>query len=136
MIDNSWCFDLEPLLFTKVKAEGTKLLKTKFPKIVFTNTDVNKGTPIYPCVYIHTISGFETGNDIENSTVNAVNYSMQVDVVTDSSQSDCRYISGVIGTVFRSLGFTISTFPISDNGSAYYRYVMRVQRVIGHGDKF
>ena len=136
MIDNSWCFDLEPLLFTKVKAEGNKLLKAKYPKIVFTNTDVNKGTPIFPCVYIHSINGTETGNDITNNTINAVNYTMQIDVVTDTSQSDCRYISSVIGVVFRSLGFTVATFPYSENGSAYYRYVMRVQRIIGHGDKF
>lgn len=136
MIDNSWCFDIESLIFTKVKAEGNKLLKTKFPKIIFTNTDVNKGTPIYPCVYIHQINSSETGNDIEGHTINAIDMTMQIDVVTDTTQSDCRHISSVIGVIFKSLGFQVRSFPFTENGSAYYRYVMRVQRVIGHGDTF
>lgn len=135
-VDNSWVFSLETTIFTKIKSEGLKLLKDKYPKINFTTSSVNMGSPIFPTVYVHELAGREIGQDLTNKTINAVVESLQVEVITDTSQSDCKYIASVIGSLFKSLSFSVDSFPSFENGSSYYRTVMRVSRTFGQADTF
>lgn len=135
MIDNLWAFELESLIYSKVKAKAKDQLISKFPKINFTTSDKNDGEPIYPTVYIHELPGVEQGKDLENKSINAVTETIQVEVITNTSQSDVKKISGVIAQIFKDMSFQVDSFPTFDNGTSYYRGIMRVSRMIGHGDK-
>lgn len=135
MIDNSWVTDLESKIFTRIKTEANKKLKDKFPNINFT-TATNRGEPVFPTVYVHELPGVEVGQDTENATINATNYSMQIEVITDKSQKDAKYIMNVVQTIMKSMYFSINAFPNFDNGTSNYRMVMRCNRIIGQGDVF
>lgn len=135
-MDNTWAFNLGTVIFSKVKAESLLKLKTKYPSIVFTTSDRNKGNPVYPTVYIHELPGAERSDDLRGITINAVNETIQVEVITDSSQSDARYIMSIVGSIFKSMGFQINNMPNFDNGATYYRLVMRCQKLIGSGEHF
>lgn len=133
--DNSWVLNLESKIFTRVKVEAKKKLNTKFPNINYT-TSTNMGTPIYPTVYVHELPGVELGQDTLNETINAVNETIQIEVITDKSQKDAREIMNVIVGIMKSMFFNVNTFPSFENGTSYYRLVMRCSRTIGHGDVF
>lgn len=134
MADVEWAFELENLIYSKVKASATKVLKTKFPKIYFTTSNMNKGEPIYPTVYIHELPGTEMGADLNGQDINAVMETIQVEVISDTSQEDVSYITKVIAGIFKKMRFQVLSMPEFDNGSTYYRKIMRCRRVIGNAD--
>ncbi|MDO4802104.1 MAG: hypothetical protein Q4A15_08055, partial [Prevotellaceae bacterium] len=135
MTDNTWAFNLETTIFSRVKAEALIQLRQKYPKIFFTTSDRNKGEPIYPTVFIHELGGQERNADLNSQSINLVLETLQVEVITDTSQSDCNYIVSVLGSIFKNMRFEIKQMPNFDNGNTYYRKVMRCQRLIGKADR-
>ncbi len=136
MIDNSWVFDLETKIYSRVKVNALKKLKDKYPKINFTTSDRNQGDPIYPTVYIHELPANEIGKDITGDAINGVSYTMQVEVIADTSQEETKEIMKVIMLEFKKLKFNINVFPSFENGNTYYRSVSRCQRIFGCNDIF
>lgn len=134
MADVEWAFELENLIYSKVKVEATKVLKPKFPKIYFTTSNMNKGEPVYPTVYIHELPGTEMGADLNGQDINAVMETLQVEVISDTSQADVSYITKVIASIFKSMRFQIMSMPEFSNGETYYRKIMRCRRIIGNAD--
>lgn len=136
MVDNSWAFDLGTLIYTKVKTMAMEKLKTQYPSISFTSSDLNDNSANFPTVYIHEIGGIEQGQDLENNTINAVLETMQVDIYVNTKQNDAKRIMSVVASCFKELGFSIIAMPEFQNTSTVYRSTMRVRRMIGSGDKF
>ena len=133
-MNNSWIFDIENIIFTKVKKVVSDELSGKYPKLKFTTTDNASGSPTFPCVYIHELPGVERGGDLENKSINAVLYTMQIDVFANSSQEDAKRVMRSVVLAFKELGFTIYQMPEFKNESSIYRQVVRVRRLIGNGD--
>lgn len=131
-----WFFDLEGEIFTKVKTEATKQLKDKYPDITFTSTDRTADSQThYPTVYIQELSGSERGADLEGKAVNAVYYAQQVEVITNKSQAEAKTVMAVIASIYKNMSFQIVATPSFNNGTNFYRCVMRVNRTIGANDK-
>lgn len=133
---NSWAFELESKIFSIVKARTEKALLKEFPNARYTVTSLPKGDfTQYPTIFIHELPSDEVGNDLDNTTINALLYTMQIEVYTNTSQSDARQISAYIGNAFKQLHFEVTSMPeFSANGQTYYCSIMRVRRVIGSGD--
>lgn len=135
MIDNTWIFDIESIVFSKVKNKAEKQLKDKYPNIVFTTTDkpVDSSTS-YPTVFIQELAGAERGQDLEGKTINGIMYSSQVEVITNKSQREAKAVMAVIASIYKELCFEIASTPSFNNGSNYYRCIIRVSRIFGQGD--
>lgn len=131
---NSWFFDIENLVFTNIKVNASKKLKDKFPNINFTTSNRTQGSPIYPTVYIHENAGQEKGQDLENKTINAVLSNIQVEVITDTSKDDAKKIASVCTDILKSMSFDITSLPVFEEGSSYYRLIMRCSRTFGNAD--
>lgn len=134
-MNSSWVFDLESMIFSKVKNYADKELKSKYPSITFTTTDkpVDSSTS-YPTVYIQELSGSERGRDLEGTSVNGLYYSMQVEVITNKSQKEAKAVMAVLAEAYKAMRFEIVSTPSFNNGANYYRCVMRVNRIIGKED--
>ena len=134
MVNNNWFFDIENVVFTNIKVNATKKLKDKFPKINFTASNRTQGSPIYPTVYIHENAGAEKGNDLENKTINAVESNIQIEVITDTSKDDAKKIASVCSGIIKNMSFDITSLPVFEEGSSYYRLIMRCSRIFGNAD--
>ena len=134
MFNNNWFFDIENVVFTNIKVNATKKLKDKFPKINFTTSNRTQGNPIYPTVYIHENAGSEKGNDLENKTINAVESNIQIEVITDTSKDDAKKIASVCADIMKNMSFDITSLPAFEEGSSYYRLIMRCSRIFGNAD--
>lgn len=132
-MDNEWAFNLEYVIMTIVKTKIETALKTDYPNIFITNNGKSTAKPVFPTVYIHELPGTEK-SDLEGSAINAVLESFQVDVTTNTSQSDAKKVCAVVAQIFKELRFQISSMPeISDDGETY-RSTCRVRRWIGADD--
>ena len=131
MSDNSWAYDLGTVVFSIVKAKAKPKLESKYPTIYFTSNGKKLSDAIFPTVYIHRTA--ERGADLEGLSINATLETFQVDVFTNTSQSDVGRIMSVVADVFKEMRFKVIALPEFNEGDTY-RSTARFQRVIGAND--
>lgn len=134
--NNSWTDDIENIIFTRIKKYGKDKLSNIYPDILFTTTNKNSGTPTFPTVYVHAIGGSERGADLEGKTINAILYSVQIDVYHDKRQDDVKKIMSVMKDIMKGMSFNVISLPENTfESSSVYRSTARFRRTIGSGDK-
>ena len=76
------------------------------------------------------------GMDIENSGINAVLETIQVDVTTNQSMKDCTHVMTEVITQLKALHFNITALPtyLIENENVY-RGIVRARRLIGSDDE-
>lgn len=131
----NWVIDLDNIIFTRVDVKLKNALGTKYPDLYVTNSDLNTGVAKFPTVYLHVMSGIEQGNDLDGSTINAVLYSIQLEV-TSTSQTHTKEVMAELISIFKQMRFQVIAMPEFKNQNTLYRQVCRVRRVIGANDKF
>lgn len=141
MTDNQWVFDLETNVYSNLISIAKPLLKAKYPKLDFDAafTTVQKNLdkdPVFPTIYVHEMPGIEVGADLEGNSVNAVQETFQVDVITNTSQSQAKSIMAIVASAFKQMRFQITAMPEFKNDSEKkFRSVARFRRVIGANDR-
>ena len=137
---NPWYMDIEPKVFTLIKARTYPKLVKKYPSILFTSIDSLPTNETYShTVYIHELGGSELGADLEGKGVNAYECTFEVKIsVTEqdkvSKKSDVTAITGYITEAFKDLGFKIVTMPTVNISASAYTVPIRLRRVIGAND--
>lgn len=139
--ENQWAYDLESVIFTKIKASATKKIlaikdakgNQKYSSVLITNDSISTADAVFPCVYVHEMAGVERGADLVGATINAVQETFQVDVTTNTKQSDAKQVMAVMCDEFKKMQFQITAMPEFDNDSVY-RCTMRCRRIIGAND--
>lgn len=129
-----WTSDIESMVFTRVKAKGNNALKSKYPNIYFTTSDKTQKQPQFPTVYLHEVGSVERGMDLENTEINAVLNTIQVDVTDNESQGRVKEVMNNIVKTMKSMGFTVISLPEFQNTNDIYRQTARFRRMIGKGD--
>lgn len=122
MADNQWVFDLETNIFSNVATIAKPKLKKKYKSMNFDTafTTVEKNLdkdPVFPTIYIHEMPGLERGADLEGTSVNAVQETIQVDVITNTKQSDAKGIMAILADAFKQMRFQITAMPEFKNDS-------------------
>ena len=131
---NQWAYDLEKKIFSIVKSRAYEKLKTKYPNVYITDIEKNTSKAVFPTVYIHELSGVEKASDLEGFCINAVQETFQVDVITNTSQSDANKVMAVVADEFKRLCFKITAMPEFEGTGETYRSTMRVRRIISAND--
>ena len=133
MSDNSWAYDLGTVVFSIVKAKANPKLESKYPTIYFTSNSKKLSEATIPTVYIHRMTAAERGADLEGLSINATLETFQVDVFTNTGQSDAGRIMSVVADAFKEIRFKVIALPEFNEGDTY-RSTARFQRVIGAND--
>lgn len=131
---SDWSQDVDSMVFSLIKARFSTKLKTKYPNIRFTNQDSSGSSAKFPTVKIKLTTMNERGQDLENTSINAVDAIFQVDVMTNISQSEANEVMTELLSLFKALRFNISTIPILSKEGDIYRSTMRCRRIIGSND--
>lgn len=129
-----WTSDIESMVFTRIKAKGNKALKSKYPNIYFTTSDKAQTNPKFPTVYLHEVGSIEQGMDLENTEINAVLNTIQVDVFDNESQERVKEVMSNIVKTMKSMRYTVISLPEFQNTSSTYRQTARFRRMIGKQD--
>jgi hypothetical protein len=129
-----WTSDIQASVFTRIKAEGTKKLKTKYPNINFTTSSKQLSEPKFPTVYVKRMQGSEQGSTLDGKTVNAILSTFQIEVTDNSSDTVSQYVADVIYEIMKSMCYQALGEPFADNSGDTYRNVARYQRIVGYND--
>lgn len=130
-----WTTSISSKVFTIIKAKATTKLNTKYPDINFTTSSSVSSEPKFPTVYIKQMQGAERGQDLEGTEVNAVLSSFQIEVVTNTNDTDAREVASVVADIMKSLRYQMIGEPYADNTSSdTHRNVARYQRIVAFGD--
>lgn len=112
-------------------------LIAKHPKFTddnFTSLDVQESTAVFPMIKIKVASMPERGMDFEGDTINAVDTTFQIDVMTNKSQDTANKIVEEIIPIMKRMRFQITSMPISSKEGDVFRSVIRCKRSVGSGD--
>ena len=133
----SWVYDRQTTIFSKVRAMLLSNLKDKYKDLYVTEDNATPTKAKFPTVYISFIGAPERGQTLVNTTVNAVEMTVEVHVKVTTAQGITvnQEVAWEVVDAFKSLGFnvTLPNMAIS-NIDGIYESVSRYTRVIGNGD--
>jgi hypothetical protein len=81
------------------------------------------------------MSSPEEGNDLENTTINGVLATFQIETNDNQSQTRAKEVMNEIVGIVKEMRFSIIAMPEIKNTDSTYRCVMRCRRIIGNLDK-
>lgn len=125
---------LESQILTRIKTQFPEKVKEKYPDLNFTTSDRSSANPKFPTVYVHEMGGSETANDMENTEVIAVISSFQIEVTTNTKQSDAKTVMDEIVKIMKRMRFSIIAMPEFQNTESTFRSVARFRRKIAEDD--
>lgn len=132
--ENQWAFDLETKIFSVIKSRAEGKIKVKYPNAYVTNISKTTTKATFPTVYIHELPGAEIGADLEGISMNGIRETFQVDVTTNTSQSDAKRVMAIVADEFKQMRFQITAMPEFGDTGDTYRSTARFSRVIGAND--
>ena len=136
-MSSMWVFDKQTTIFSKARAILLSRLKSKYNDLYITEDNATPTKPRLPTVYINFIGAPERGQTRENTTVNAVEMTVEVHVKVSTAQGVTvnQEVAWTVVDAFKSMGFnvTLPNMAIS-NIDGVYESVSRYTRVIGDGD--
>lgn len=133
MADDKWFSQLESRIFTLVSYRVKKALSTKYPKIKYTAEGQSDSSPHFPTWYMHEIQNVETGQDLENSEINAVMQSIEI-IVYAKDKKEAKEIMTESVVQMKALRYNVVAMPIITTDGNVYSNIARFRRIIGAGD--
>ena len=137
-MDSNWYSKIEPTIITRLQyyLRGSPL----FENLVCTTTTQNlvedeetvRGN--FPTLYLQ-VRNAETGQDLDNTEVNAVNCTARITVYCNKSKSDCEDIADAALAVMKTMRFNAPELPLVTEYKNIFLASMTCRRVIGAGDK-
>ena len=126
-----WWSEIEDKVYTYVESYITE----DYPTLNCTTKGDNIADLQMPTLYLHELPSVETGQDLNNTTVNAVISTIEIVVYTNTTESECKQIVSKAISLMKGLRYNISAFPdvVTQNNVAMA--VARFRRVIGMSDK-
>lgn len=133
--ENSWAYDIEGTVYSIAKAKTYSAIKKKYPNLLFTDKGQSDSSPTFPTVYIHMLAPTEQGRTIDGQSINGLLVTVQVDVTTNTSSSDVRWVMSEIAETFKEMRFEAKPMPETTYSDKIYRSTARFRRVIGANDR-
>lgn len=129
-----WTSDIASMVFTRIKVEATKKLKSKYPNINFTTSDQVRTEPTFPNVYVKELQSSERGQTLDGESVNAILSSFQIEVSDNVSDNRAREVADVVFLIMKKMKYEAIGLPFQDNIDGVHRNVARYRRIIGYND--
>lgn len=125
---------LEISIFSRIKAEFSQKIKSKYPSLSFTLEEASKTPPRFPNVYVYLMPGNEIGKTMEGDAFEGGLYTFQIRVTNNSGADAVREITMEIVRIMKKMLFSIVATPVYENDMDTQWSVMRFRRSIGQND--
>lgn len=135
MIDNSWVIDIEPKIYSIIKAKTEKEIKKKYPDVNFTMDDAVQNDPKFPSIYMRFLQSIEVGEDLEGQSINGIMCTVDVRITVSKTQdlTALRWVNTKILNAFKELRFDAKMPRLNDSTVDTKSSTMRFERIIGQG---
>lgn len=132
-----WTENIFKSVYARLKANGTILIKQKFPKLTpnFSDSTPSAESIKYPCIVIKQLPSMEKARDIEGAFVNEVLSSIQIDVMTNTKQSEANSIAYIMADLMKGMLYEMVGEPHPmDSQLNDYRNVSNYRRNVDYND--
>lgn len=127
-------YDIESIVFSRIKKEFSDKLKKKYPNLDFTTSDKVSKKPKFPTVYIHMLPSPEIGQTLDGTTLNGILANFQIKVSDNVNNSRAREVMNEVVRILKTMRFSINEMPYSENKEGTYYSLVRARRAIGASD--
>ena len=131
-----WTDRISSVVFTRIKNEFSKPLKTKYKMTSsnFSTVGSSDNPAVFPFVYIQLLPSVEQGQDIEGNTINAGLFTFQIEVTDNQTQARAKDVMSEVNRIMKSMRFTVQPTPDIQDTKDTHRAIMRCNRRIGSSD--
>ena len=129
----AWFSKIESWLFTTIKKRMRQ--NVEFRDVYFTTANEKVEKAKFPVLYFHELEQLEQGRDLDNTTVNAVLSTIEIQVFSKTAAENKSIMTDAVLQMKR-LRYNVTAMPIytSAEDKTIFLSVARFQRVIGGGD--
>lgn len=132
-MNEDWFAKLEETILTQLDYMLAQRADAPFPNLVVTSANQNQVTA-FPTLYIHELSPVETGNDLNNQSVNAVIETIEIQIWTNETEEECRRLMSAAIVEMKRMRFNCTAFPNIQTENKVAFGVARFRRMIGNAD--
>ena len=126
---NQRVYDLENLTYAIIKTRCEKKLKTKYPKLKFTQEEQSdSATASFPPVLVHALEPIEQNEDLECERINTVLFTAQVIVTTNKSRSEALNVAQTVANEYKAMSFKLAPAPFARNNGKIWTATLRARR--------
>lgn len=126
--------NFESIIATRIEYRVKNAIISDYPNINFT-TEVSDIPPEFPNVYIHLERMTETGTSLENKDFQALDFSVQLVIKTNTTKADCLVVRNACIDAIKQDGFRI-IIDEPQKINNVYQCSMHFYGVRGAGDIF
>lgn len=130
---DNWFSQIEETILTQLDYMLAQRQDAPFPNLVCTSANQNQLTA-FPTMYVHELEPAETGNDLENQTINAVIETIEIQCWTNETEAECRRLMSAVILEMKRMRFTCTAFPNIQTDNKIAFGIARFRRIIGSGD--
>lgn len=128
-----WYTEIEESVLTQLDYMLAEKEDAPYPALKCTTANQNQVTS-FPTLYLHELQPIEAGQDLNNQTINAVIETMEIQVWTNGTESDCRDIMSAAIAEMKRMRFNVTGFPDIQTDNKVAFGVARFRRMIGQTD--
>ena len=133
---NQWAYDLENLTYAIVKTRCEKKLKTKYPKLKFTQEEQSdSATASFPTVQVQALEPIEQNEDLERERMNTVLFTAQVTVTTNKSRSEALNVAQTVANEYKAMSFKLVPAPFVRKNGKLWTATLRARRSFDWNDR-
>lgn len=136
-----WIKIIPSKVFTRLNTKAkNKLINTynsdgkKFGEAYFTTSDKMPTKPKFPVIYLKKMQNSAQGRTLEDSRVNAILSTFQIEIYTNTNQTDAEIVADVVADFMIDMGYEMVGDPFPDNTADVFKNTSRWQRLIGYND--
>lgn len=131
---SEWFAEIESTVYTIVQYH----LKTKrdapFPNLTCTTASTSEMPSKFPTLYLHELAPLEQGQDLENTEINSILHSVEIQVFSNKSETEVRNILAAAISEMKKLRYSVTLFPDPTTINNVSSAVVRFRRAIAKGD--
>lgn len=137
MISDVWFSQIESTIFTLLQYDLVEKDLAPFPSLNCTTSSENESLEDvndFPALYVHMLPPQEVGNTLDNNDITALRTTIELQVFSNKSESECRKIMNACIMEMKKLHFNVSMFPDPQTSNKKYFAIARFTRIIAGGD--
>ena len=126
-----WSDEILYIVFNRIKDDEEI---QKMEELYLTTSMVSSTKPKFPTLLLQQLETPEIGQDLDNTTVNAVMAGFQIDVIDNlPTRGRVNEITAIVQRIMKSMRFNVTRQPDMDTQDEK-RSVIRATRIIASGD--
>lgn len=138
MVSETWFSEIESTIYTDLEYKLALSVSAPFPNLNCTTSSQSEtieNITDFPALYVHLLPPVEIGSDLYNDTIAALRVTIELQVFSDKSESECRKIMNAAILEMKRLHFNVTMFPDAQTVNKRYYAIARFNRVIGAADQ-